>query len=156
MAHFAEPPPFVHHSVPNRSLGPRARSGCLAAIAATTGGVALGAAAFGAWPVLPFAGLEVALVWLAFHAVQRHDGDFERLEVDAGEVRWMSRDARRESSLTAYRPWARVVVEERGRSCRLHLQYKGRAVPLGRLLSDEGRRRLAADLRSRLAVTANR
>lgn len=152
--HPADPLPFVHHSVPNRSLGPRARRGCLAGIAAMTAGVALGATAFGAWPVLPFAGLEVGLVWLAFHSVQRHDGDFERLEVDAGQVRWASRDARREQSLTAYAPWARVVMEERGPSCRLHLQYKGRMVPLGRLLSDEGRRRLAADLRSRLSVTA--
>ena len=77
----ADSPPYVHHSVPNRSLG---------------------AAAFGAWPVMPFAGLEIALVLLAFHLVRLHD-----------------------------------------------------ALPLGRLLSDEGRRRLAEELRGRIAVTAN-
>ena len=126
----------------------------LAAIAATTLAVASGAAAIGAWPVLPFAGLELVLVWLAFHAVQRHDGDYERLEIDGGEVRWESRDAARQTRFIAHRPWARVVLEERGPACRLQLRYKGRAVPLGRHLSDEGRRRLAGDLRRRLADTA--
>ena len=33
------PPAFVHHSVPNRSLGPLGRTLCLAAIGATTLGI---------------------------------------------------------------------------------------------------------------------
>ena len=125
------------------------------AISVTTLGLAAGAAAFGAWPVLPFAGAEVLLVWLAFHILRRHDGDFERLEIDAGEVRWVSRNAARETRFVGHLPWTRVVVEERGRVCSLELRYQGRAVPLGRLLSDEGRRRLAEVLKERLRATAN-
>ena len=92
---FAEvdPPPFVHVSRPNRSLGPVARRWALGAIAFTTLGVAAGAAAFGAWPVMPFAGLEVALLVVAFRLVARHDADFERLEIGEHEVRVEALDA---------------------------------------------------------------
>lgn len=148
-------PPFVHLSVPNRSLGPRGRRGCLAAIGGTTLAVALGATMLGAWPVMPFAGLEVLLLWIAFRAVQRHDGDYERLEIGAaGEVKLEARDARCETRFVAQRPWARVVMKERGRRCTLGLAYAGRTVPLGRMLSDDGRRELATQLRGWLRVAA--
>ena len=152
----ADPPSFVHHSVPNRSLSPAGRRIFLAIMAATTLGVAGFAAAAGAWPVMPFAGLEVALVVLAFHVVALHDGDFERLEVGAHEVRIESRDARSFTRFVAHQPWARIVVSERGERCTLGLAYAGRMVPLGRLMSDEGRRSLALELRGRIALTANR
>jgi uncharacterized membrane protein len=116
MSPEAELPPYVHHCVPNRSLGAQGRRWFLAALIATAFAVATLATIFGAWPVMPFAGLEVMLVLLAFHVVRAHDADFERLEIGEHEVR---------------------------------------IVPLGRLLSDEGRRRLAGELRGRIAVTAN-
>ena len=148
-------PPYVHLSVPNRSLGPAGRRWAIGLIAATASCIAAGAAAVGAWPVMPFAGLEVALVALAFRVVQAHDGDFERLEIGEHEVRLEAREARRITHFVGHRPWARVVVSDRGRSCTLRLAYAGRAVPLGRLMSDEGRRELAARLRGRISVTGN-
>ena len=155
MAPSVDPPPYVFLSMPNRSLGIAARRWALAVIAATTFAVAAGAAAIGAWPVMPFAGLEIALLALAFHVFGRHDADFERLEVGESEVRIEARDARRVTRFVAHRPWARVEVARRGERCTLRLAYAGRAVPLGRMLSDEGRRRLAETLRGRIAVTAN-
>ena len=155
MAACVDPLTFVHCSRPNRSLGPAAQRWVLAVIAATTLGVAAGATAFGAWPVMPFAGLEVALVALAFRVLKRHDADFERLEIGEHEVRVEARDARTVTRFVAHRPWARVVLRERGARCTLRLAYAGRTVPLGRMLSDEGRRQLAESLRGRLPVTAN-
>jgi uncharacterized membrane protein len=155
MALPADSPPFVHVSMPNRSLGPSARRWVLAALAATTLGIAAGALAFGAWPVMPFAGLEVAVLYLAFHVVANHDADFERLEIGEHEVRVEVRDAARITRFVAHRPWARVVFRERGARCTLGLAYAGRVVPLGRMLSDEGRRRLAGQLRGWISVTAN-
>ncbi|APV48807.1 hypothetical protein BWI17_03400 [Betaproteobacteria bacterium GR16-43] len=146
----------MHFSAPNRSLGPKGRRGCLAAIGGTTLVVAFGASLLGAWPVMPFAGLEVALLWFAFRTLQRHDADFERLEIGAtGEVRLEARDASRETSFVAQRGWARVVLRERGHRCTLGLAYAGRTVPLGRMLSDDGRRELAATLRPWLKVAAD-
>lgn len=155
MAPSADSPPYVHFSVPNRSLGPVGRRWVLGVIAATTFGIAAAAAAIGAWPVMPFAGLEFALVALAFHVVRMHDGDFERLEIGEHEVRVEAREARCVTRFVAHRPWARVVVRDRGMRCTLRLAYGGKSEPLGRLLSDEGRRALALRLRERIAVTAN-
>ena len=126
----------------------------LAALAATTMGVAAFASVVGAWPVMPFAGLEVALVFLAFQVLAVHDADFEHLEIGAHEVSVESRDASSFMRLTANLSWARVVMKERGEKCTLGLAYAGRTVPLGRLMSDEGRRDLARRLRGRIAVTA--
>jgi uncharacterized membrane protein len=37
---------------------------------------------------MPFAGLEVVLVAIAFRVLSQHDADFERLEIGDHEVRW--------------------------------------------------------------------
>lgn len=148
-----DPRRFVHVSTPNRSLGAGGRRCALAAIAASTLGVAGFATALGAWPVMPFAGLEVALVAVAFRALARHDADYERLEVGEHEVRWEAREASTVRRFVAHQPWARVEMASRGESCTLRLAYAGRGVWLGRLLSDEGRRRLAGSLRGRIPVT---
>jgi uncharacterized membrane protein len=124
-------------------------------IAATTIGISCALAMVGAWPVMPFAGLEVLLVAVAFHIVHLHDRDFERLTIGEHEVRVEARAARCETRFVAHRAWARVVVRESGRHCRLELAYGAKSEPLGRLLSDEGRRALALKLRGRIAVTAN-
>ena len=149
-----DPPPFVVLSRPNRSLGPAARRWVLLAIAATPIGLAAAAAAIGAWPIMPFAGLEVVLLAFAFRVVGSHDADFERLEIGAHEVTVEARDASKHTRFVAHRQWARLVLRERGGRCTLGLAYAGRTVQLGRMLSDEGRRALADDLRGRLPVTA--
>ena len=155
MAPSVDPPPYVHLSRPNRSLGVAGRRWALGAMAATTLGVAAGATAIGAWPVMPFAGLEIALLAFAFRVLGRHDADFERLEIGEHEVRVEAREARMLTRFVAHRPWVRVELRSSGHRCTLRLAYAGRTVPLGRMLSDEGRRRLAEAIRGRLPVTAN-
>ena len=148
-------PPYVHHTVPNRSLGRRGRRLFLAMIGMTTAAISAAMAVVGAWPVMPFAGAEVLFLVLAFRVVASHDADFERLEIGEHEVSVERRDAKNVTRFVAHRPWARVVMRTRGARCTLGLAYAGRVVPLGRLLSDEGRRKLAQELRGRIAVTAN-
>ena len=140
-------------AVPNRSLGPLGRTTCLAAISATTLAIAAGATALGAWPVLPFAGLEVALVVVAFRALSRHDGDFERLEIVGSRVRLRTRRAARTVELEGHAQWARLVVQDGPGRFGLGLRYAGRTVEFGRLLTDRGRREWAAELGRRLPVT---
>jgi uncharacterized membrane protein len=144
----------VYLSVPNRSLGPAGRRWALAALAATTLGVGTFAATIGAWPVMPFAGLEVGLLALAFRVVQLHDADYERVEVGEHEVVVEGRHARDEFRFVANRTWARLIVGLTGGRCTLQLAYGERRVPLGKMMTDAERRRLARELRGRLTVTA--
>ena len=53
---------------------------------------------------MPFAGLEVALLALAFHVVQRARSDYEHLEIGEYEVRVDSREARHRIQFVATGP----------------------------------------------------
>ena len=134
-------------------MGPRGRAACLAAIAATTLAIGAGAAALGAWLVLPFAGLEVVIVVAAFRAVARHDGDFERVEIEGARVRLRTRSATRLAELEGHAPWARLEVKDWSGRCGLGLRYAGRTIEFGRLLTEGRRREWAAELGRRLPVT---
>jgi uncharacterized membrane protein len=109
-------------------------------IAATILVIAGAAMAIGAWLVMPFAGLEIALLALAFHLVGVHDGDFERLEIGESEVRIESRDAHRVERFVGHRPWARVVFRERGARCTRGRADAGGVVARGRVRAGEGPR----------------
>ena len=137
---------------PHRSLG-RAGflvlMGCLA-LASFGAGVAFALA--GAWPVIGFFGLDVALVWLAFRlnyrggrAVERLRLSAERCDVErvgpAGRVeRW------------SFQPfWLRAELEAPDEHrCRLTLSSRGTRVSLGAFLAPEERRALYRTLREAL------
>jgi uncharacterized membrane protein len=107
----------------------------------------------GAWPVLPFAGLEVAVLAYAFRRIACHDGDFERLEIEGRRVRIESRTGARVVSFEGHAPWARLWVRDRPGRCELQLRYAGKSVEIGRMLTDERRRLWAAELGRRMPVT---
>ncbi len=104
----------------------------------------------GFWPVLPFAGLELAVLgWALYHCARRGqwrevivvDGD--RVEVTAGR-------AEPAQQWSAHRLWTQVVLEPprfRGHPARLLLRSAGRSVELGAFLTDEERVQLAGLLR---------
>ena len=58
-----------------------------AGLSFATLGIATGFALAGAWLVLPFAGLEVAALVIAFLMTARHASDYERIEVAPGSLR---------------------------------------------------------------------
>src|SRR5258706_14481118 len=70
----------------NCSMSPRARLLFLGSLMFNVMLVATLAAWAGAWPVLPFAGLEIIGVAIAFRLVATHDGDFERLSIDGERI----------------------------------------------------------------------
>jgi uncharacterized membrane protein len=151
----SQPPDYARLSVPNRSLSPVGRRAALAMIAAGPLGVALAAVAVGAWPVMPFAGLELALLGLAFHVLGRHDRDYERFEICGDVVSVEMRCEGEVARFTCNRAWARVVCRASGRQCRLSLRHGRDSIALGRLLSDEQRSAWAQELRGRMHVAAN-
>jgi uncharacterized membrane protein len=134
----------------NNSLSRSERQWVLGFICAASGFVALGFAAFGAWPVLPFAGLEMAVLYWAFRYIDRHAGDYERLEISGDRVVMEVCEGGVVRLMEFNRQWARVVMTDSQGRGRLALRSHGREVEFGRHLTHEARERVARELRQRL------
>lgn len=111
--------------------------------------VSLGIAAafalvFGAWPIMTFAGIEMAVLYLAFRYVDRHAADYERITIRGDRV---SVEIREGSDVTRFelnRCWAQVVCEPE--RARVALRSHGRELEVGRHLCEEQRRSVAREL----------
>jgi uncharacterized membrane protein len=138
---------------PACSLGPRGMGILCAGLltgAAATGGLFL---ALGAWPILGFTGLEVAIVLGLLAAHRRGSGRAMEVLILTGRRltihRTDTKGRREEVSLDPY--WARLRLEERpGRVSLLVLCQRDRMVEIGRLLGDEQKRNLAGALEDAL------
>jgi uncharacterized membrane protein len=64
----------------NKSLSSSGRQLVFSFILAVSLGIAVGCfPLFGAWPIQPFDGLEMAVLYPAFRHMDRHAADFERI-----------------------------------------------------------------------------
>src|SRR4030095_15400171 len=123
---------------PYRSLG---RKGFIILMTALIGLNFVAGTAFyllGAWPIAPFLGLDVALVWWAFRKNYSDALKEERIEVTDHELvlRRFDHDEPREE-LRFTRGWVKVELEEdRERELigRLYLRFKGQRTEIGRFL----------------------
>lgn len=144
---------------PNSSLTPCASAWFYGSLVALLLGVAIGCAALGFWPVLPFAGLEAAVLLGAVRRVGRRASAREYIRVDtASVVVEKCRGSRRgDGDRVAYafpRPWARVELR-RGRPAnwpsRLLFSGRGRSIEVGAFLTDVERQGLKNRLAELLA-----
>lgn len=114
--------------------------------------IALAFAAVGAWPILPFAGVEMAALYGAFRWVDGHAGDYERLTVNGDRVTVESVEAAAVRRFDFNRYWAQVILARdaaTGRS-RLALRSHGREVEFGTHLTEGERVQLARELGRKL------
>jgi uncharacterized membrane protein len=144
---------------PNSSLTPRAAAWFYGSLVAVLLCVAIGCTVLGFWPVLPFAGLEAALLIGAVHWVQRRGKAREYIRVDAASVvvEKCLPGRRGDDTSVAYafqRPWTRVELR-RGQPAhwpsRLLFSSRGRSVEVGAFLTDGERRGLKNRLAELLA-----
>jgi uncharacterized membrane protein len=138
----------------NVSLSRAGRRLFLGLIFLNIGVLAIACAIAGAWPVLPFAGIELGLLAYAFHYVGKFDGDYERLTIDGSTVtvEVCERGAVRNHRFN--RPWVRLVCFERGNRCRLGLQYQGHEYGLGKLMNDEQRSAWGRELGKQIRIVS--
>lgn len=130
----------------NDSMGRAARWRVFFVLAALSLGLALAFAAAGAWPVLPYAVLEVGVLAAAFAWCDRHAGDWERLTV-AGDRVIVERSAgRRRERRDFDRHRLRVEVEERAGQL-IWLREGDAACAFGHALPAPERLAVARDLR---------
>lgn len=134
--------------IPNCSLTPAAARRFFALVACTSLAVAGIFVACGYWPVLPFAGLELALLAFALATSLKRRHYVQTVEIDDAEIRITARDPAGERATQFSRHWARVTLRgPRGwRPGRLRIESHGRACEIGTYLSEEERRALGRRL----------
>ena len=111
--------------------------------------VSLGIAAafsliFGAWPIMPYAAIEMVVLYLAFRYVDRHAGDYERVTICGGNVSIEVHEGTDVTRFELQRYWVRVACDPHG--SRLVLRSHGREVEIGRNLSGGQRLEMAREL----------
>jgi uncharacterized membrane protein len=135
--------------VPHCSLSVRGALLFFGIVCLGTFGVAGVATALGYWPVLPFAGAEMLLLgWALYSNMQRR---FERESILVTETEVVIEDLRANPQRVVFpRHWARVKIRRpksplhRGQ---LVIESHGRGREIGKFLTEEERRQLAAELR---------
>ena len=140
---------------PHRSL---TQQGFVALMAMIIGINLVGALAFvaaGAWPILGFLGLDVALIWWALRQNIADGKCVERISI-AGDTVYLQRlSASGEKFETTFnRHWLRVTLEwdaSRELVGRLLLFYRGKSTEIASFLGAEERKSLAAHLKAALA-----
>lgn len=154
-ADAAAPParPFFERVLlPHRSLPSRNFHLLMGILGLLSLAVGIGFVSVGAWPVIGFFGLDVALVYLAFRLNYRSARQSEtlRLAGNAFTVERVSvRGERREWQFQPF--WLRVILEERtGTSNRLFVASHGRALAIGDFVPPATRNELAQTIREAL------
>lgn len=161
-AHAAEPVPavspfFERVLLPHRSLPSRNFHLLMGVLGLVSLAVGIGFVSIGAWPVVGFFGLDVALVYLAFRLSYRSARQSETilLTSDTFSVERVSVRGNRRS--WRFQPfWVRVILEERPDSSnRLLVASHGRSLTIGDFVPPSTRRELAAAIRDALARWRN-
>ncbi len=144
--------PSPHQIVisPNCSLTPRTAALFLCATGGATFLIAGFMATKGLWPILPFAGLEVALlVWATLHSIRR-GRDREILEINGNTVKVELIKGSHRQITVFPRHWTKVKLRAPLHGLhpsRLTLESRGRTCEVGTFLTEEGRFSLAERLK---------
>jgi uncharacterized membrane protein len=149
-------PPHVHYDAvlsPHRSLPPRGFAALMLFLAGVSFAVGLAFVLHGAWPVTPFFGLDVLLVYLAFRMSYRQGRLREELRLTEESLTVDRIDPRGKRRHWRFEPfWLRVVLEEQDEhSNRLVLTSHGRSLVVGSFLGPAERRGAAGSLKDALA-----
>lgn len=134
---------------PNCSLSWRSTVWLLAGFAALIGCIATGFAFLGAWMILPFAGLEVAVLYIALYICAQRNSRCEVIAVGRDSVTVTRGRREPDEGHEFQRAWARVVHEHpvhHWYPSRLLIRSHGREVEVGNCLTEEERKQLACQL----------
>jgi uncharacterized membrane protein len=151
-----DPAPAVHYDAvlkPHRSLPPRGFAVLMLLLAGASFCVSLFFVLHGAWPVTPFFGLDVLLVWLAFRLSYRQARQREELTLTDDSFTVDRISIYGERRRWQFQPfWLRVRFEEKDEDTnRLVLTSHGRSLVVGAFLGPAERRSLAQSLTAALS-----
>jgi uncharacterized membrane protein len=137
---------------PNVSLSPEGSLKLLLVLAIVMLVVSIGFMHIGAWMVMPFAGLELLALAIAFYYVNLHSADFESITIEDDRVVIEKRYYREMSSAVFQRYWTQVSLRESiGGRHALYIGSHGKEVEFGKhLIDDEQRIVIMRELKQKL------
>jgi uncharacterized membrane protein len=137
---------------PNASLTPAQARGLLGLMAVGMALIGGGFTWVGAWPVLPFCGLELWLLGYGLNWSLRQNATREVVTIDSAKVRVEQIKVKSRHCHEFKRAWAQLDWSELGqaKNPRLYLGSHGRRVEIGAFLAAEEKRALARLLRQAL------
>lgn len=148
--------PKVWHIRRNCSGSPRQLAMVFASLVVVSLAFGAAFAAQGFWMVLPFVGLELAAVALAFVCYARHAVDHERIEVTGERLRLQRLDGWRQQEYAFDVASVHVEASEAHRGwatgARVELVTARQRVEVGRHLVEEQRWALGREIRAALAT----
>jgi len=152
----AKAAPAVYYDAvlkPHRSLPPKGFAVLMLVLAGASFGISLVLVLNGAWPVTPFFGVDVALVYVAFRLNYRQARQSEALRLTEESLTVDRISIYGERRRWQFQPfWLRVSFEECDEHTnRLVLNSHGTALVVGSFLGPAERRGVAAGLRAALA-----
>jgi uncharacterized membrane protein len=137
----------------NCSISPAGLLGVFAGLSVASAAIGIGFAIAGAWPVLPFVGLEIVALGAAFVLYARRATDYERIELAHDRLTIEVAEAERRMQYRLDPRAARVVLERNeGYGARVLLRAAGKEVEIGRHLDAPSRIEFAGELSRRLRI----
>jgi uncharacterized membrane protein len=133
-------PLFAAKLTPHRSMGRKGARAAIALIAvlATVPGIVF--FSLGAWPIVGFMGLDVALIWWALAAHQRDGKRYEEVTLWPDELELKQVDGAGKQTLTRFNPYFVKLVIDRDineRTTGLHLRTQEQDVQIGTFLNQD-------------------
>jgi uncharacterized membrane protein len=108
----------------------------------------------GAWPIVPFAGIEVGCVAVAFWWIERQSLDCDTVEVGDSSVSVTRVRGKHCETHTFSRAWVQIDIEQDrlGRERGVRLRQSGRSVSLGEFLRACELREAAREIKAAIAT----
>jgi len=138
----------------NCSLTPKQLMAWYASICAVTLVIASGFSLAGYWIVLPFAGLELGLLALAFLVYARHAADFEMVELNSVELKLVVAHGAHRTEKAVPPQWVRLEYNGKYKAP-LVLCHQGQQIKFGRFIADKDKPALLREIRAALAKAAH-
>jgi uncharacterized membrane protein len=137
----------------NCSISPAGLLCVFAALSIVAVAIGIGFAIAGAWLILPFAGLEVAMLGVAFVLYARRAADYEKIELGRDRLTVEVAEAARTARYELDPRRARVFLEkDEGYGARVLLRGAEEELEIGRHLDALTRVQFAAELARRLRI----
>ena len=147
---------FAAILTPHRSLGPKGFAVLMSAVCMVSFGTGLLFYLIGAWPVVGFMGLDVALIYIAFKLNYRAARLYETVDLTPNTLTVTRVQPSGKVESWSFNPyWVRLRLEDRiGRSSELSIASQGKRLVFATFLTDPEREDFAQALTA--AISANK